>query len=288
VICPDGFRFELNRGCIDQNAEREAARQREEHLREERFRRSELAREEREIAERRWAHGPGVQVWAGGGYQFFYMPNAYRAVTVNMASPNAVTHSTDGAAVWNGGIVTAGATFISGDLSLMGLYTFAPGSAWQTGAADPNRPCPTPDRTMTTLSVDGFCVESSPMHLVMLDLGQQGVGPRHAWRVGVGVGYEIVGGSLASHFSYRSTIRIAAGFFVAIEARLLGMIRFAPETVVDRMALRRSELSGVPAGWSVTSDLINPATMSTNKIELGTPGLGGGGNVSLLLGYSFH
>lgn len=284
VICPDGFRFEQNRGCLDQSAEREAARQRDERAREERFRRSELAREERENVERRWSRGPGAQLWGGGGYQFIYMPNAWRAITFT-PGPDAPTASNDAAAVWNGPVVTGGATFISGDLSLSGSYTYAPGSVWQSGAA--SAPCPSvANPTDRSTGGSGFCVSSSAMHLAMLDLGQQGVGPRHAWRFGFGLGYEFSGASFAGQFSYRSTIRIAAGFFVAIEARLLGMLRFAPSGIVESPAFENSELLSVPAGW--LHDRSAPNGAMVNEIKRGSPGVGGGGNIAVLLGYSFH
>lgn len=290
VICPDGFRFEQGRGCIDRVAEDRARQQQEEHAREERFRRNELAREEREAAERRWGRGPGVQLSGGGGYMFFMIPNAYRAYTI-AADPNTTLTSFDAAAAWNGPTATGALTFISGDLSLTGSYTFSPSSSWVTG----NTPtvCPTTGPLNRMVGERTFCVQLPAMHLAMLDLGQQGVGPRHAWRVGVGLGWEFSGSALAAQLSYRSTFRIAAGFFVAVDIRLLGMIRFVTEEFTSHLARRLNELTGVPNGWSASESLpeLNASMMptgNTNKTDFGAPGVGGGVNGTVLLGYSFQ
>ncbi len=294
VSCPTGFAYVAGRGCVDLVLERRLTDERGRELAEERARRARFEADERHRIATRWGRGPGVQLSAGGGYQFFYMPNAYRAIVRDRSGSGAMLAST-GAAVWNGGILSAGASLIFGDLSLTASYAWAPGSAWASGEG-PGRGRPAgpacPDPTLAQGASlermdDGWCVTSAPMHLAMLDVGQQGVGPRHAWRVGVGAGWEFSAGALATQVSYRSTVRLVAGLFVAIEARVLGMVRLLPFDIAARDALQRAEVSQTPRGFT-RDGRGDPLAMRTTDpfVEHGAPGAGVGGAALVSLGYA--
>jgi hypothetical protein len=288
IVCPEGYRYQAQRGCIDPVAEARAAQEREAQLADERARREQIAREEEERRVLRWGRGPGVQFSAGGGYQFMYMPNAYIAGTPS--GTNSLEVTSTGAAAWSNGVVTAAATLIAGDLSLSALYTWGPGSVWQTpspaGFGTPDaRPCPDPSQPPATAvqRTDGaWCIASAAMHTAMLDVGQQGVGPRHTWRIGLGVGWEFAGGALASHISYRSTIKLVAGLFVALDVRAQFMLRLLENSATQPGSLIRREVLQTPVGFE--RDM---ATMSARLVAASPPvALGGAFTVSL--GYSIH
>ncbi len=298
VSCPTGFAYVAARGCVDLVLERRLVDERARELAEERARRERFAQEEQVRVATRWGRGPGVQLSAGGGYQFFYMPNAYQAVIRERTGSGAMVSST-GAAVWNGAIVSAGATLIFGDLSLTASYAWAPGTSWASGdgprrggppGPPPGPPCPDA-RIAQGASIermdDSWCVTSLPMHLAMLDVGQQGVGPRHAWRVGVGAGWEFSSGAVATQVSYRSSIRIVAGLFVAIEARALGMVRLLPFDTATRDAIRGAEVSQTPRGFT-RDGRSDPMAMRAADplVEQGMPGAGVGGAALVSLGYT--
>lgn len=312
VVCPERYTFEPGRGCIDPTAERRARDERELAAREERERLENIAREERERAARRWSTGPGVQIFAGGGYQFVYMPNAYRAVARREnAGPTGEARGSflsggDGAAVWNGPVATGGLTGIFGDFAIHATYSYAPGSAWSSGSPS-SVPCTNAAAaTPTELSTASWCIVSSPMHLAMLDVGQQSAGPRHTLRFGLGFGWEFASGSFATQINYRSSIRIVGGLFVAIEAHLMGMVRLLNGG--QNPALRESEVVQTPTGYTgvlrsvgrdgmafrdrdprITDPMDPNATVNTtHQVEGGTPPLGGGGSLQLFLGYSIY
>lgn len=296
VICPEGFRFQANRGCVDPVMEARVAAERAAQLEQERLRREQLAREEHERRITRWGKGPGVQFAIGGGYQFVYFPSAYVAThSFDVSTPTGtrtetVTDST-GAAAYNNGIVTGTVTLISGDLSLSGMYTWGPGSAWASNTSSASPSCPDPMQTMSWVARadGGWCITTTPMHLAMLDVGSQGVSERHAWRVGLGVGWEFASGALASQLSYRSTIRIVAGLFVAIDVRGLFMLRLLPNDPRMDDSLARREISQVPSGWNRDMSVPSMSNMShTNHLVAANPPWGFGAQGTVSIGYSIH
>lgn len=289
VVCPDGYRFQRGRGCINPELEARVAAERASQLEEERLRREQLAREENERRVTRWGHGPGVQLSAGGGYQFIYLPNAYvatRSMTVtNPDGTTSVQNTTvsTAQAVYNNAVVSGAVTLITGDLSLSAIYTYGPGSPWATNNTS-GEPCPDPaqtDATRTRMDA-GWCVRTADMHAAVLDVGQQGVSDRHAWRVGLGVGWEFSSGSLLTQLGYRSTIRLVAGLFVAIDVRGVFMLRLVPNNPQEASSLGARELAQVPMGFD--------RTMSTMAGAVGaaSPPYGVGGQALVSLGYSIH
>jgi hypothetical protein len=127
------------------------------------------------------------------------------------------------------------------------------------------------------------------MHLAMLDVGSQGVSERHAWRVGLGVGWEFASGALASQLSYRSTIRIVAGLFVAIDVRGLFMLRLLPNDPRMDDSLVRREISQVPSGWNRDMSVPSMSNMShTNHLVAANPPWGFGAQGTVSIGYSIH
>lgn len=288
VVCPDGYRYQAGRGCIDPLAEARAAAERIAGQREDAARREQLRREEEERRVTRWGRGPGVQLSAGGGFQFVYMPNAYAAGPPT--SPTAVEARSTAQAAWLNGVVTGTASVIVNDFSLSVAYTWGPGSTWQTpspsgfGVAD-SRPCPNPSQaTSSARRMDGgWCVQTVPMHVLMLDVGQQGVGPRHAWRIGLGAGWEFGSGALASQLSYRSTIKLVAGLFLAVDVRALFFVRLLENNVTQMNSVISREVLQTPAGFDRDVELPGLA-----RVQAGTPPVGVGGALTLSLGYSIH
>jgi hypothetical protein len=288
VVCPDGYRYQAGRGCIDPAAEARAAAERIARQREDRARLEQERRDEEERRATRWGRGPGVQLSAGGGYQFVYMPNAY--VAGRPTGPSSLADPSTAQAAWSNGIVTGAASLILGDLSLALAYTWGPGSPWPTrspegvGTTD-TRPCPTsdPPTSPITRTDGGWCVVTAPMHLLMLDVGQQGVGPRHAWRIGLGAGWDFGGGALASQLSYRSTIKIVAGLFVAIDVRGLFLVRLLENNVTQMNSLIGREVLQTPMGFN--RDVEVPGV---SRVQASSPPVGVGGAFTVSLGYSIH
>ncbi|MFO0558293.1 MAG: hypothetical protein U0269_09750 [Polyangiales bacterium] len=296
VVCPEGFRYQANRGCFDPALDARISAERAAQLEEERLRREQLAREENERRITRWAKGPGVQLAVGGGYQFIYFPNAYVANhSFNVSTPTGTRVDTlpdsTGSAAYNNGIVTGAVTLVTGDLSLSAIYTWGPGSSWASNTNGAGPACPDPTQTTAWVARpdNGWCITTPSMHLAMLDVGSQGVTERHAWRVGLGVGWEFGAGALATQISYRSTIRIVAGLYVAIDIHGLFMLRLLPNNPTLADSLARSEVSQVPNGWNRDMSVPSMTTMGhTNNLVAASPpwGLGAQGTVSI--GYSIH
>jgi hypothetical protein len=288
VVCPDGYRYQANRGCIDPTLEARVAAERATQAEEERLRRAQLAREEAERRATRWGHGPGVQLSAGGGYQFVYFPNAYVAgFAMTTTDSNRAIHT--GQAAYNNGVVSGAATLIAGDLSLSAIYTYGSGNTWASGHTTDPRPCPDPSQMTgsVTRSDAGWCITTAPMHLAVLDVGQQGVSDRHAWRVGLGVGWEFSGGALATQLSYRSTIRLVAGLFVAIDVRGLFLLRLLTNDPAAAGSLGNREVSQVPSGWDRQMSTM-PMGGGINTVVAASPPFGIGGQAVVSLGYSIH
>jgi hypothetical protein len=295
-VCPEGFRYQANRGCFDRAVDARISAERAAQLEEERLRREQLAREENERRITRWAKGPGVQFAVGGGYQFIYFPNAYVANhSFNVATPMGTRVDTladsTGSAAYNNGIVSGAVTLITGDLSLSAIYTWGPGSAWASNTNGAGPACPDPTQTSAWVARpdNGWCITTAAMHLAMLDVGSQGVSERHAWRVGLGVGWEFGAGALATQLSYRSTIRIVAGLFVAIDIHGIFMLRLLPNNPTLADSLARSEVSQVPNGWNRDMSVPSMTTMGhTNNLVAASPPWGIGAQGTVSIGYSIH
>jgi hypothetical protein len=183
---------------------------------------------------------------------------------------------------YNNAVVSGAVTLITGDLSLSAIYTYGPGSSWATNNTS-GEPCPNPGQTATSTRMDaGWCVRTTDMHAAVLDVGQQGVGERHAWRVGLGVGWEFASGSLLTQLGYRSTIRLVAGLFVAIDVRGMFLLRLVPNNPQEASSLGARELAQVPMGFDRAS------TTMAGAVGAASPPYGFGGQALVSLGYSIH